>query len=72
MDHHFRHHCGTLYHAGIRRQVALQNGDTADLAVGIVNGSDDLRVTVYTACNVFADGLAGYGNQICVQQVLLI
>ena len=37
MHHHLRHYGRALHHSRIRSQVALQDGDSADLAVGIID-----------------------------------
>ena len=65
---HLRHYGRPLDHAGIRGQVALQHGDATGGAVGIFHGTDDLRVQIAGVGNVFANGLAGAGNQAGVEQ----
>ena len=71
MHHHLRNDCGTLYDSGIRCQIALQNCKTASRAVRIIKRTDDFRIQVLAAPDIFANGLSGDGHAIQVQQILL-
>ena len=71
MHHHLRNDCRTLYDSGIRCQIALQNCKTAGRAVRIIKRTDDFRIQVLAAPDIFANGLSGDGHAVQVQQILL-
>ena len=71
MYHHFRYYGGTFYHTAVRCQVALQYGNTAGLAVRIVDRPDDFRIHIDAAFDIFCYGLARYRDQIGIEQILL-
>ena len=68
MTEHFRRDCAALHHAGIRRQITAQYGDTAGFAVRILHRTDNLRIFVHAVFDVFAHCFAGAGHAFRVQQ----
>ena len=72
MNLHLRNNGRTFDNCGIRCQVSFQNGDTAGLAVWILNWTDDLRIFVDTSFDVLPYGLSGYCHTLCVQQIQLV
>ena len=68
MYQHFRCHSGLLDHASVRSQVAEQDGNAAGGHVGVVHGSDDLRVQVVRMGDILGHGLASAGHHIGVEQ----
>ena len=71
VDHHLRRDGALLDHAAVRREVALEDGDAAGLAVGPVDRTDDLFVQVFSALQVFFHRFAGAGHHGSVEQVFL-
>ncbi len=71
VDHHFLCHRGPLHHTALRRQIALQHRDAAVLTVRVLDGPNQLRVTVYYALQIFAQGPAGTGQHAGVQKPFL-
>ena len=72
MNLHLRNNGRTFDNCGIRCQVSFQNGDTAGLAVWILNRADDLRIFIDTSFDVLPYGLSGYCHTLCVQQIQLV
>ena len=70
VNEHFRSNCASLYNAAVGSKIALEDSDSACFAVWVVDRTNDLRVLVYAACDVFAYGLACAGEAVCVDEVL--
>ena len=68
---HLRCHGTALDHAAVRCDVAPQDLQTAGLGVGVVDGTDGLFVQDVGTLDVLAQGLAGDGGHIQIQQALL-
>ena len=64
-------HGAALDDAAIGGDVAPQNLQTTGLRIGIIDGTDGLVVQDVSALDVLAEGLAGDGGDIEVQQTLL-
>ena len=72
MHEHFRSDCTSLDNTSIRSKIATQNSNTTCFAERIVNRSDNFRVTVDTAFQIFAECLSGYSHDICMNQTFFI
>ena len=70
MHKHLRQNGRTLYNAALRRKITAQHGDAAGLTVRILDGTDNVVVQVHAILDVLADGLAGHGYAVRVQQTL--
>ena len=71
MLHHFRCHSALLDCTAFLCNVAPQNRNAAGLHIRVVNRTDDIRVAIDTVCNVLANHLAGCGDGIQLNQILL-
>ena len=71
MNHHFRHHCRSLYHAGVRCQISLQHCNSTCFGIRIFHRPYHFRIFVDSIFNVFSYRFAGYSRQIQVKQILL-
>ena len=72
MHQHLVHYRGALYYAAVGRQVALEHSQAACLAVGIVDGADNLRIFVHCACDILSQRLSCDGQTVGVEKVLLV
>ena len=68
---HLGGHGAALDDAAIGGDVAPQDLQAAGLRIGIIDGTDGLVVQDVSALDVLAEGLAGDGGDIEVQQALL-
>ena len=69
--HHFRCNCTPLYNATVWSKVALEDSNTASRAIRVVNRTDDIRILVDAALNIFAQCLTSNGHGVGVDEVLL-
>ena len=68
---HLGGHGAALDHAAVRSDVAPQDLQAAGLGVGVFDGADGLFVQDVGTLDVLAQGLAGDGGHIQIQQALL-
>ena len=71
MHQHLRHHCGTLHHAAVRCQIALQYGNSAGLGIRIFHRADDFRIQIAAVADVFADCRAVHGHAVEMEKFFL-
>ena len=68
---HLGGHGAALDDAAIGGDVAPQDLQAAGLRIGILDGTDGLVVQDVSTLDVLAQGLAGHGRHIQIQQALL-
>ena len=66
--HHFSGHGRTLDNGTFRRQIAFKHRNAAFLGNRPLDGVDDFFVLNLCSGNIFADGLAGDRQTICMQE----
>ena len=71
MHHHFRSHCGTLYHPGIRSQISLQHCNASNRHKGLINRTNNLLILISGMGNIFLHSLSGNSNAGKIQKILL-
>ena len=71
MLHHFCCNCTPLYDTTVWSKIALEDSNTASWAIRVVNRTDDVRILVDAALNIFAQCLTSNGHGVGVDEVLL-
>ena len=71
MLHQFGRTCRPLYDRSVGSKVSKEDCNAAVVAVGIFNRTQDFRIAVYNAFDIFCDCFSGCSNHVCFNQILL-
>ncbi len=68
MHHHFFRYGGTLHNAAFRRKIAFEDGKPAVCGIRIVQRTNDVRIFIDRAGNIFPDGMTGHRHAVRMKQ----